>query len=57
LLAQRLSRPDATLATAAVEALAQGAIDLGPPGKDLTYGYGLLGAEYAIDPKLLIGRH
>jgi hypothetical protein len=57
LLAQRLSQPDATLATAAVQALAQGAIDLGPPGKDLTYGYGLLGAEYAIDPKPLIGHH
>jgi subtilisin family serine protease len=57
LLAQRLSQPDATQATAAVQALAQGAIDLGPPGKDLTYGYGLLGAEFAIDPKPLIGRH
>jgi hypothetical protein len=57
LLAQRLSQPDASLATAAVQALAQGAIDLGPPGKDLTYGYGLLGAEFAIDPKPLIGHH
>ena len=57
LLAQRLSQPDASLATAAVQALAQDAIDLGPPGKDLTYGYGLLGAEFAIDPKPLIGRH
>jgi subtilisin family serine protease len=55
LLAQRLSQPDATLAAAAVQALAQGAIDLGPPGKDLTYGYGLLGAEYAIDPRSLSG--
>jgi subtilisin family serine protease len=57
LLAQRLSQPDASSAAAAVQALAQGAIDLGPPGKDLTYGYGLLGAEYAIDPKPLIGHH
>jgi subtilisin family serine protease len=55
LLAQRLSQPDATLATAALQALAQGAVDLGPPGKDLTYGYGLLGAEYAIDPRSLSG--
>ena len=55
LLAQRLSQPDASLAAAALQALAQVAIDLGPPGKDLTYGYGLLGAEYAIDPKPLIG--
>jgi subtilisin family serine protease len=57
LLAQRLSQPDASLATAAVQALAQGAIDLGPPGKDLTYGYGLLGAEFAIDPRSLSGHH
>ena len=57
LLAQRLSRPDAALASAAVQALAQGAVDLGPPGRDLTYGYGLLGAEFAIDPKLLMGNH
>jgi subtilisin family serine protease len=57
LLAQRLSQPDASLAAAALEALAQGAIDLGAPGKDLTYGYGLLGAEFAIDPKPLIGHH
>ncbi len=55
LLAQRLSRPDAALASAAVQALAQGAIDLGPPGRDLTYGYGLLGAEFAIDPRSLSG--
>jgi subtilisin family serine protease len=57
LLAQRLSRPDAALASAAVQALAQGAVDLGPPGRDLTYGYGLLGAEFAIDPKPLMGLH
>ena len=55
LLAQRLSRPDAALASAAVQALAQGAVDLGPPGRDLTYGYGLLGAEFAIDPRSLSG--
>jgi subtilisin family serine protease len=57
LLAQRLSQPDAIQAAAAVQALAHGAIDLGPPGRDLTYGYGLLGAEFAIDPKPLIGHH
>jgi subtilisin family serine protease len=57
LLAQRLSQPDSTEAAAAVQALVQGAIDLGPPGRDLTYGYGLLGAEFAIDPKSLIGHH
>jgi subtilisin family serine protease len=59
LLAQRLSQPDPTLAAAAVQLLAQGAIDLGPPGRDLTYGYGLLGGEFAIDPRSLplIGHH
>jgi subtilisin family serine protease len=57
LLAQHLSQPDAAQATAAVQALVQDAIDLGPPGKDLTYGYGLLGAEFAIDPRSLSGHH
>jgi hypothetical protein len=45
LLATRLTSPDASAAAAAVDALAQSAIDLGPPGKDLTYGYGLVGAD------------
>jgi len=57
LLAQFLSQPDAAQATAAVQALAHDAIDLGTPGRDLTYGYGLLGAEFAIDPKPLTGHH
>jgi hypothetical protein len=46
LLAARMSSPDAAAAAAALDALAQSAIDLGPPGKDLTYGYGLVGADY-----------
>jgi subtilisin family serine protease len=45
LLAQTLSTPDLSAGEAAVEALARGAIDLGPPGRDLTYGFGLVGAE------------
>jgi Subtilase family len=45
LLAARLTSPDAAAAAAAVDALAQSAIDLGPPGRDLTYGYGLVGAD------------
>jgi subtilisin family serine protease len=45
LLAQTLSTPDLSAADAAVEALALHAIDLGPPGRDLTYGFGLVGAE------------
>jgi hypothetical protein len=45
LLAQMLSAPDLSASDAAVEALALHAIDLGPPGRDLTYGFGLVGAE------------
>jgi subtilisin family serine protease len=45
LLAQMLSTPDLSASDAAVEALAVRAIDLGPPGRDLTYGFGLVGAE------------
>jgi subtilisin family serine protease len=45
LLAQTLSTPDLSAGDAAVEALALHAIDLGPPGRDLTYGFGLVGAE------------
>jgi subtilisin family serine protease len=50
LLARELRSPDPAGARAAINALAQGAIDLGPPGRDLTYGYGLVGAEFRIDP-------
>jgi hypothetical protein len=50
LLAARLSSPDTAAAAAALDALAQSAIDLGPPGKDLTYGYGMVGADYRPRP-------
>jgi hypothetical protein len=43
LLAELLTTPDKPAAEAAVDALAQRAIDLGPPGRDLTYGFGLVG--------------
>jgi subtilisin family serine protease len=45
LLAEILTTPDTSAAKGAVDTLAQRAIDLGPPGKDLTYGFGLVGAE------------
>jgi subtilisin family serine protease len=45
LLAETVSAPDINASDAAVEALALHAIDLGPPGRDLTYGFGLVGAE------------
>ena len=56
LLASGLSHPDSADAAAAVEQLAKIAIDLGPPGRDLTYGFGLVGADYRIDPAPLIRR-
>lgn len=56
LLAARLKQPNLADAAAAIEQLAQSAVDLGPPGRDLTYGYGLVGADYRIDPAPLIRR-
>jgi subtilisin family serine protease len=56
LLAAGLPAPDASGAAAALDALAKTAIDLGPPGRDLTYGFGLVGADYRTDPAALIRR-
>jgi hypothetical protein len=56
LLAQTVSAPDVEAGDAAIEALARQAIDLGPPGRDLTYGFGLVGAEYAMEEKPMPGR-
>ena len=53
LLALAVTIPDVRGSIAAIDALAQGAVDLGPPGRDLTYGYGLVGAESRIDPAAL----
>ncbi len=49
LLAQSVRVPDLAGSNAAIESLAKSAIDLGPPGRDLTYGYGLVGADYRSD--------
>jgi subtilisin family serine protease len=54
ILAKALSAPDLGMADGAVDALSKRAIDLGPPGRDLTYGYGLVGAEYAVNPAVLV---
>lgn len=43
LLAAAMPRPDKEAARAAIDSLAENAIDLGPPGRDLTYGFGLVG--------------
>jgi subtilisin family serine protease len=49
LLAQSVTTPELNRSNAAIEELAQSAIDLGPPGRDLTYGFGLVGANYLAD--------
>ncbi|HEX3398611.1 MAG TPA: S8 family serine peptidase [Steroidobacteraceae bacterium] len=51
LLAQSVTAPDLRNSDAAIESLAKTAIDLGPPGRDLTYGYGLVGADYRSDSR------
>jgi subtilisin family serine protease len=56
LLAPGLTAPNSADAAAAIDALAKSAIDLGSPGRDLTYGFGLVGADYRIDPAPLIRR-
>jgi len=46
LLASGITAPNAADAADAIDALAKSAIDLGPPGRDLTYGFGLVGADF-----------
>lgn len=54
LLASGMRVPNSSNAAAAIDALAKAAIDLGLPGRDLTYGFGLVGGDYRIDPAPLI---
>jgi subtilisin family serine protease len=55
LLAEALSRPDRAAAQRAVSDLAAHAIDLGAPGPDPIYGFGLVGGD--LRPELaLVGR-
>jgi hypothetical protein len=56
ILAGSITAPHQSDNPAALDALARRAIDLGPPGRDLTYGYGLVGAEYRTDPATLMHR-
>jgi hypothetical protein len=49
LLAQSVTAPEVSSSNAAIDSLARSAIDLGPVGRDLTYGYGLVGADYSDD--------
>ena len=52
LLASLVSETDPTAAEQAVRELSRQAIDLGAPGRDKTYGYGLVGADLGPQPKL-----
>ena len=45
LLAQAVTTPDRNTALEALDALAKRAVHLGTPGKDLTYGLGLVGVD------------
>ncbi|HEV7613314.1 MAG TPA: S8 family serine peptidase [Steroidobacteraceae bacterium] len=56
LLASRINAPDPGQVSAAIDALAKTATELGSPGRDFTYGIGLVGAEYRIDAANLIHR-
>jgi subtilisin family serine protease len=50
MLAQSLHAPDTRAASAAIELLAQQAIDLGARGADPIYGHGLVGEQFRIVP-------
>jgi subtilisin family serine protease len=56
LLAARLSAPSPTLAAAAIDDLAHSALHTGKAARDLTYGFGLVGTEYRVDPAGLVRR-
>jgi len=56
LLAARLSAPNPKLAAAAIDDLEQSALHAGKAARDLTYGFGLVGTEYRIDPAALVHR-
>lgn len=50
LLAAQMTQPDPAQVSVALNALEGQAIDLGPSGRDLTYGFGLVGEEFRNDP-------
>jgi subtilisin family serine protease len=53
LLAAELISPDANEVPSVLQTMENRALDLGPAGKDLTYGFGLLGEEFRVDPASL----
>lgn len=56
LLASEITVPDLKNAAAALDLLTRSAVHLGKPGRDLTYGFGLVGFRYRIDPASLSHR-
>lgn len=56
LLAAQVSAPDESQVSAALKILERDAIDLGPVGRDFTYGFGLVGETYRADPAALLHR-
>jgi subtilisin family serine protease len=53
LLAGQVNQPDPNQVNQALSVLQKQAIDLGTAGRDLTYGFGLVGAEFRVDPASL----
>jgi len=51
LLAAHLAAPDPQAARRAIDVVARQAIDLGAPGRDSVYGFGLVGEDLRIDPR------
>jgi subtilisin family serine protease len=56
LLAATLREPDARAASAAIAQLTRNAVDLGEPGRDPVYGFGLVGESARIAPELVHAR-
>jgi len=56
LLAGELREPEVAAASAAVEKLASGAVDLGAPGRDPVYGRGLVAEDLRVVPEQLQAR-
>ena len=52
LLAAQMNEPDKAAAERAVADLARRAVDLGAPGPDPVYGYGLVGGDVRPEPAL-----
>jgi subtilisin family serine protease len=50
LLALAITQPDPQQAAAALQALQHSAVHLGSAGRNLTYGFGLIGAQWRIEP-------